>query len=152
MPNSTPLISVIIPVYNVGAFLIPCLDSLAAQSYKNLEILLIDDGSTDGSGEQCNIYAKKDCRFKAIHTENGGVSSARTMGLEIAQGEYIAFRDADDQVLPNYFEVLYQDLVEQQVAATFCNCRFIDELGAEIPYCVPYFPEKTRGLSYKFAQ
>ena len=133
MPEQTPLISVIIPVYNVGEFLLPCLDSLMAQSYKNLEILLIDDGSTDGSGDRCDAYAQKDSRFRVIHKENGGVSSARNLGLDMAQGEYIAFIDADDWVAPDYFAVLYGDLVSQNVDAAYCSFRFVDETGKDIP-------------------
>ena len=85
-----PLISVIIPVYNVGEFLAPCLDSLLAQTYQNLEILLIDDGSTDDSGDRCDEYAKKDPRFKVTHKENGGISSARNAGMDIAKGVQLA--------------------------------------------------------------
>ena len=141
MANANPLISVIIPVYNVGEFLAPCLDSLMAQTYENLEILLIDDGSTDGSGEVCDTYAQKDNRFKAIHKENGGVSSARNLGLDIAQGEYIAFVDADDRVLPDYFEVLYRDLTEHNVDASFCDYILVDEDGAELPNKITRFSE-----------
>ena len=144
MPEQTPLISVIIPVYNVGEFLLPCLDSLMAQSYKNLEILLIDDGSTDGSGDRCDAYAQKDSRFRVIHKENGGVSSARNLGLELAQGEYIAFIDADDWVLPDYFAVLYKNLTEQKVDATFCRHILVSESGEEVPCKVMRISEKKR--------
>ncbi len=144
MSDTTPLISVIVPVYNVGAFLLPCLDSLKAQTYKNLEILLVDDGSTDGSAKTCDTYAETDHRFKVFHKENGGVCSARNLGLDIAQGEYIAFVDADDRVLPNYFEVLYRDLTEQGADAAFCDYIAVDEKGTEIPLNRVRFQEKTR--------
>ena len=124
-----PLISVIVPVYNVGEFLAPCLDSLLAQTYQNLEILLIDDGSTDGSGARCDEYAAKDPRFKVIHKENGGVSSARNLGLDIAKGQYIAFVDSDDRVKPDYFEVLLRDAVEQNADIVYCNAMDVDEHG-----------------------
>lgn len=123
------LISVIVPVFNVGEFLLPSLDSLAAQSYPNLEILLIDDGSTDGSGALCDEYAAKDARFHVIHKENGGVSSARNLGLDIAKGKYIAFIDSDDRILPDYFSVLYQNLQEQNVDVVCCNFAMLDEAG-----------------------
>lgn len=142
--ESQPLISVILPVYNLGEFLSPCLDSLIAQTYQNLEILLIDDGSTDGSGARCDEYAARDSRFQVIHKENGGVSSARNLGLDMAQGEYIAFVDADDRVLPDYFEVLFRDITEQQVQAAFCGYVLIDEAGNALPAQAPRFTKRER--------
>lgn len=92
------LISIIIPVYNTEAFLERCIQSLCVQTYKNWEIILVDDGSTDSSGWLCDMYATKDCRIHVIHQKNLGVSSARNAGLEIANGEYITFVDSDDYV------------------------------------------------------
>lgn len=129
MEDSMPLISVIVPIYNVGEFLVPCLESLTAQTYKNLEILLIDDGSTDSSAEQCDKYAAKDSRIKVIHKKNGGVSSARNLGLDLAKGEYIAFVDADDLLKPDYFDVLYYAVSEQGAEIVFCNAEVVDEQG-----------------------
>jgi len=126
MSDGMPLISVIVPVYNVGEYLIPCLNSLMAQSYQNLEILLIDDGSTDGSGKCCDEYATKDNRFKVIHKNNGGVSSARNLGLDMAQGEYIAFVDADDYVATDCLQTLYQDITEQTADMVCCNFTIVD--------------------------
>ncbi|HJA50079.1 MAG TPA: glycosyltransferase, partial [Candidatus Fusicatenibacter intestinipullorum] len=91
-------ISVIIPVYNVEKYLKRCLDSVINQTYKNLEIILIDDGSTDNSGKICDEYAQKDERIIVIHKENGGVSSARNKGLDICIGDYISFIDSDDWI------------------------------------------------------
>lgn len=142
--NSTPLISVILPVYNLGEFLAPCLDSLMTQTYPNLEFLLIDDGSTDGSGEQCDEYASKDSRFQVIHKNNGGVSSARNMGLNIAKGAYIAFVDADDRIVSEYFDVLMQDIVTLDVQAAFCSYRLIDEAGNALPLKSPRFTKTER--------
>ncbi len=99
-------ISVIVPVYNVEQYLPKCVDSLLAQTYENLEIILVDDGSPDGSGGICDAYAEKDPRIKVIHKENGGLSSARNAGLDIAQGEYIAFVDSDDWVEPEAYKYL----------------------------------------------
>jgi len=129
MADYAPLISVIIPVYNVGEFLCPCLDRLQAQTYRNLEILLIDDGSADDSGARCDEYAAKDPRFQVVHKENGGVSSARNLGLDMARGEYIAFVDSDDLIEPDYFETLLRDAVEQNADVVFCNMVDIDEQG-----------------------
>lgn len=107
-----PLISVIIPVYNVSGYLKQCLDSVIAQTYRNLEIILVDDGSTDGSGEICDEYSRNDQRIKVIHKENGGLSDARNAALDIIKGEYIAFIDSDDYVSKNYIEILYNTILE----------------------------------------
>lgn len=101
------LISIIIPVYNVEKYLCECLDSVINQTYKNLEIILVDDGSTDNSGSICDKYHKKDNRIKVIHKMNGGVSSARNYGLNVATGKYINFIDPDDWVENNFIECLY---------------------------------------------
>ena len=93
---TTPLVSVIVPVYNVKDFLSQCLDSLLAQTHSNLQIILIDDGSTDGSSELCDTYAKKDPRIIVKHQKNAGLSAARNAGLALAKGDYIFFLDSDD--------------------------------------------------------
>ncbi len=98
------LISVIIPVYNSAAYLGDCLQSVCTQSYSNLEIILVDDGSNDGSADICDLWARKDTRIQIKHIENKGVSNARNIGLEIATGEYIAFLDADDILESNMME------------------------------------------------
>ena len=104
--ENQPLISVIIPVYNVEDYLRGCVDSVINQTYKNLEIILVDDGSTDLSGKICDEYAEKDERVSVIHQENGGLSAARNTGLDKASGEYIYFLDSDDYVADNTFETL----------------------------------------------
>lgn len=91
-------VSIIVPVYNIAAFLPQCLHSIAAQTFGNLEIILVDDGSTDGSGELCDAFAQKDNRVVVIHKQNGGVSSARKVGLDIASGNYLMFVDSDDWI------------------------------------------------------
>lgn len=100
------LVSVIIPVYRAKEYLCECLDSILAQTYVNFELILVDDGSPDGSGDICDEYAEKDARVRVIHKENGGVSSARNRGMEEASGEWIAFVDADDFVAVDYLEKL----------------------------------------------
>jgi len=92
------VISVIIPVYNVAAYLPACLDSVLAQSYRDFELLLVDDGSTDGSADVCDDYACRDARVSVIHQINRGPSAARNAALEVAQGDYVAFIDSDDVI------------------------------------------------------
>lgn len=96
--NNEPLVSIIIPVYNVEKYLPECLDSIINQTYSNLEIILVDDGSPDKCGEICDKYAVSDLRIKVIHKENGGVSSARNAGMDISTGEWISFIDSDDTI------------------------------------------------------
>ena len=119
------LISIIIPVYNVEKYLRKCLDSIINQTYKKLEIILIDDGSTDNSGKICEEYAKKDDRIIVIHKENAGVSSARNRGIELANGKYIGFIDSDDWIEENMYETLYQNLLQFDVDISMCNYSII---------------------------
>ena len=100
METNCPLISIVIPVYNVEQYLGECVDSVIAQTYREWEIILIDDGSTDSSGSICDGYAKKDDRVRVVHQTNGGVSSARNAGIEAANGEYLMFVDSDDTIIP----------------------------------------------------
>lgn len=101
-----PKVSIIIPVYNTSQYLRECLISICNQSYTDWECLLVDDGSTDKSGDICDEYAEKDSRFKALHIKNGGASCARNYGISKARGEWIAFVDSDDKVLPDYLKNL----------------------------------------------
>ena len=96
-----PLISIIVPVYNVERYLVKCLDSIVNQTYQNLQIILIEDGSSDNSGKICDDYSKKDQRISVIHKRNEGLSAARNEGLDIAEGEYIGFVDSDDYIEPD---------------------------------------------------
>ena len=120
------MISVIIPVYNLEKYLVRCIESIIGQTYKNLEIILIDDGSTDTSGEICDRYAKKDIRIQVIHKKNGGLVSARNAGLEAAAGEYVGFVDGDDYVEPDMFEQMYKKVLEYPYDIVMCDvsCRY----------------------------
>ncbi len=111
-----PLISVIVPIYNAEAYIAKCVDSLVNQSYKTLEIILVDDGSTDGSCAICDMYAKIDNRVKVIHKLNAGVSSARNTGLDYAKGEYLSFVDSDDWVEPCLYETYIKCMDKEQVS------------------------------------
>ena len=101
MPQEQPLISVIVPVYKVEAYLDPCVESIINQTYRNLEIILVDDGSPDRCPEMCDAWAAKDSRIKVVHKKNGGASDARNAGLDVFLGDYVTFIDADDELLPD---------------------------------------------------
>ena len=115
------MISVIIPIYNVEKYLGKCLDSIIKQTYTNLEILLINDGSTDSSGTICDEYAKKDSRIRVIHQTNKGLSGARNKGLDEAKGDYIGFIDSDDIISPEFYKILHKNLVETDSDISLCN-------------------------------
>ncbi len=125
-------ISVIIPVYNVEQYIEECLDSLLNQTYKNLEIICIDDGSTDRSGWICDQYVKKDSRIKVIHQKNSGAGAARNKGLDIASGDYIAFVDSDDYIEKNMYEELYNALIFNN--AQIAGCETISLFQDKINY------------------
>lgn len=110
--NNPPLISVIIPVYKVEQYLPRCVESILEQTFQNWELLLIDDGSPDCSGFICEEYAKKDSRIRVFHKENGGVSSARNLGIDNATGEWITFIDSDDYIQPGFLEGLYAPIAQ----------------------------------------
>lgn len=133
MPEQSPLISIIVPVYQVKEYIGECVESLLDQTYTNLEILLVDDGSTDGSGEICDRYADHDSRIRVVHQENQGPSVARNAGLDLMRGEYAAFVDSDDVVLPDFIEILYRLAKEYQ--ADIAACAYIKCQTEKIP-CV----------------
>lgn len=118
-----PLISVIVPIYNVEAYLEKCINSIICQSYRNLEIILVNDGSTDNSQKICEEYKKKDSRIKVIHKENGGLSDARNCGLEIATGEYIAFLDSDDWIDEELYSTLYNLIKKYNADISICSFK-----------------------------
>lgn len=123
---SNSLISVIVPVYNVEKYLERCIDSLLVQTYKNLEIILVDDGSTDKSGKICDSYRVQDSRVVVIHKVNGGVSSARNVGIDSSRGEYIGFIDSDDWVDERMYEVLLRNLILYEADISDINSITID--------------------------
>ena len=114
-------ISVIVPVYKVEKYLNKCVDSIINQTYKNLEIILVDDGSPDNCGKICDEYSKKDNRIKVIHKENGGVSSARNVGLDLATGDYIGFVDSDDWIETDMYEYLLNICIKFNCQVSRCN-------------------------------
>ena len=112
MSNLT--ISVIVPVYNVEQYVDECISSIVNQSYRELEIILVDDGSTDGSSAKCDAWQSKDIRIKTIHTSNYGVSHARNVGLDVAHGDYVGFVDGDDWLEPDMYEILLHELLDKK--------------------------------------
>lgn len=121
------IISVIVPVYNVENYLKKCIDSIINQTYKNLEIILINDGSKDGSGKICDEYAKKDSRIKVIHKENSGVADVRNMGLDIATSDYLLFVDSDDYISHMMIQKLYDKMVLEDPDICMCNYHDVSE-------------------------
>ncbi len=119
------MISVIVPIYNVAKYLEQCIESICSQTYRDLEIILVDDGSTDKCYDICEEYRRKDSRIVVIHKENGGLVSARKVGLCAAAGEYIAYVDGDDWIEPDMYERMFQMITEQDVDVVMCG-RFED--------------------------
>ena len=115
------LISIIVPVYKVEKYLHRCVDSLVNQSYENLEIVLVDDGSPDSCGKICDDYGQTDARVNVVHKKNGGLSDARNIGIEVSTGKYITFLDSDDWVKSNYIETLYELLKENNADVSICS-------------------------------
>lgn len=127
--DNAGLISVIIPVYNVEKYLRQCVDSVLNQTYTSIEIILVDDGSTDRSGEICEEYAAQDGRVRCLHQENGGLSRARNEGFGLAHGEYVYFLDSDDWIEPDTIEKLWESAVRSGAQLVFFDAVSCDEAG-----------------------
>ena len=121
------LISVIVPVYNVEAYLEKCLESICKQTYRNLDIILVDDGSSDKSSDICDLYKKRDKRINVIHKRNGGLSDARNCGIASANGDYLMFIDSDDYIEQNMIEILYYNLTEMDADISVCGYFMVYE-------------------------
>lgn len=130
--NNKPLISVIVPVYNVQPYLKKCVNSIIKQTYSNLEIILVDDGSLDLSPQICDDYVKIDRRIRVIHKKNGGLSDARNAGLEIASGQYIGFVDSDDYIEKDMYELLLNSIEKNNVDIAICGRTMVRENGSLI--------------------
>lgn len=124
------LVSIIVPIYNVEKYVERCIDSIINQTLKEIEIILVDDGSTDNSGKICDEYARRDERIKVIHKKNGGQCSARNVGLDIAKGEYIGFVDSDDFIKLYMYEILYLQI--NKYNADIIKCNFVDVIDGQI--------------------
>ncbi len=128
-------VSIIVPVYNVEAYLERCVDSILCQSLQEIEVLLVDDGSTDACGEICDQYAGQDHRVKVIHKANGGLSDARNAGIKQATGAFIGFVDGDDYIEPEMYEVLYQACLENDAPIGACDYIYQGEETGEVFSC-----------------
>ncbi len=141
------LISVIVPVYNVEKYLDNCVQSILRQSYTNLEIILIDDGSTDKSSQLCDEYSQKDKRIKVIHKKNGGQSDARNVGITVATGKYIAFVDSDDYIDEQFLEQLYLAIKKNKSDISMCKYKKTYKLNEKnkkiYNKCIIYSPEEA---------
>lgn len=124
---NSPLVSIIVPVYNSENWLIFCLNSILNQSYQNIEVIVVDDGSKDNSAYICDSFGKKDSRIKVIHKKNAGVSSARNCGIDCAKGEYIQFVDSDDIIHPQMTEKLVEIIEEKNAEIAMCDFLIIQE-------------------------
>ncbi|MBP3469418.1 MAG: glycosyltransferase family 2 protein [Lachnospiraceae bacterium] len=135
------LVSIIIPVYNVEKYLAQCLDSVCSQTYRKIEIIIVNDGSTDGSDKIIERYAKLDHRIIVIHKKNGGLSEARNYGLDCATGKYVMFVDSDDFIAPEMTEYLVREIQRVNAQIAVCGYRPVDEKGGFLP---PWeiFPER----------
>jgi len=121
------IITVVVPIYNVSKYLNACIDSILNQNYRNLEVILVDDGSTDESAKICDEYEKKDARIIVFHKKNGGLSSARNVGIDNATGEFITFIDSDDYVGPTFIETLYESIRNWDSQISMCDFLRVDE-------------------------
>lgn len=150
-----PLISVIVPIYNVEKYLSKCIDSIINQTYKNLEIILVDDGSPDNCPKICDEYEKKDSRIKVIHKENGGLSDARNAGMKIAKGEYISFIDSDDFISENFINILYRNLSVSKCDIAECDIvKFVEDENPveQLSDKKPLVVDTEKGLSMLIAE
>ena len=143
--EQTPLISIIVPIYNIPDCLAKCVHSITAQTWRQMEILLVDDGSTDSTGALCDTLAEEDSRIRVFHKENGGSSSARNLGIREARGEYLGFVDSDDYIEPDMYEKLVKAALEYDAPIVQIGRNEVDEKGNVLPdICVP--PQKTERI------
>ena len=144
--------SVIVPLYNVEKYLRQCLDSILAQTYQNLEIILVDDGSTDSSAEICRGYCEKDERFRLFRKENSGASGARNYGLDHARGEYIYFLDSDDEILPSAIDKLVNCAVENSADLVFFEAKTKNEDGTALSGKYDYHRQYSPDMPYRMME
>lgn len=142
-----PLISIVIPVYNLEKYIARCLKSIQVQSLDDFEVILVNDGSTDGSLKVCNQYAKDDVRIVVITQDNGGASKARNSGIAVARGQYIAFVDGDDYIEKDFLKKLYVAIKNSNCRMSMCGFDCVDETGNPVqsPFSQNYIPDSISG-------
>lgn len=146
-----PEISIIVPVYNVEKYLEKCVDSILAQTFRDFEVVLVDDGATDSSGKLCDQLCEKDARIRVIHKENGGLSSARNAGIENARGNYLAFIDSDDYIDPGMMEELYRNIVNEDADLSVCgmfDCYYGKEPKIHEPFYQVMDPKEAIDIAF----
>lgn len=141
------LVSVIVPIYTTEEYLDECVQSIVSQTYYNIEIILVDDGSHDGCPQKCDEWARKDHRIRVVHKPNGGVSSARNAGLDIAKGDYIAFVDSDDYITPDYVEVMYNRIYDDKSVGIVSGMIYRLKDGKITDYVKDWFIKEERLIS-----
>ena len=139
-------ISVIIPVYNKAQYVAKCLKDILTQDFDNFEVIVVEDGSTDGSGDICDQMAEGEPRLRVVHKDNGGVTAARRRGVELAQGRYIVFVDADDELLPGALKTLHATI--EQTGADEVMARYRSQDGVESPVVFRGFTETSKLIWY----
>ena len=149
---NNPLVSIIVPVYNVEKYLKKCVQSIINQTYKNLEIILVDDGSSDNSGKICDEFAQKDNRIKVIHKTNGGLSDARNAGLDVMSGEWVSFVDSDDFIDKFHIENLYLQALRNHSDICVCGFKIVNEDYQTIRNIKVKFSDSLSGnLAFKYS-
>ena len=143
MPYEKPLLSIIVPVYDVERYLPKCMDSILAQTFTDFELILVDDGSPDNCPALCDAAAAKDARIRVLHQKNGGLSAARNAGLDVARGEWIGFVDSDDYIAPEMYETLYKAMQSTGADLALCDYVKVDETGALCTQTHVAVPQKS---------
>ena len=136
------LISVVVPIYNAEKYIKRCVDSILSQTYANLQVILMDDGSTDGTPDILDSYSERDKRVTVIHKENVGHAHSRNMGLKAATGEFITFMDCDDYMFPDFIEKMYGAICEDDSDMACCSFNYVDEAGNKLGWSEPQLDRK----------
>ncbi len=143
------MVSIIVPIYKVEKYLDKCIESIVNQTYKDIEIILVDDGSPDRCPEMCEVWAKKDNRIKVLHKENGGISEARNAGMDLATGDYVGFVDSDDYIHEDMYKILMQEMEKSDADVVCCKYVDVNEDGEVISRTAGFFDEPNYNVIYK---
>lgn len=145
--NQNPLVSIIVPIYNTFPYVLEALNSVVNQTYKNIEIILVDDGSTDGSEEVCDLFARTDDRIRVVHQSNKGLSNARNVGLELMNGDFVSFLDSDDAYRRDYVEIMLAAMIREKTDIVVCHYSIhITDQALDACEISSGYPKTTQGL------